>query len=46
MMRIGHSADATPFACWWLEEIDGLVTSPRRKGSNLSRRIQGLALDD
>jgi hypothetical protein len=26
MMRIGDCADATAAACWWLEEIDGLMT--------------------
>ena len=24
-MRIGYCADATPAACWWLKEIDGLM---------------------
>jgi tellurite resistance protein len=31
MMRIGDFADATAAACWWLEEIDGLITSAERR---------------
>jgi hypothetical protein len=30
MMRIGYCADATAAACWWLEEIDALMTSVER----------------
>ncbi len=26
-MRFGFCADASPSACWWLAEIDGLMTS-------------------
>ena len=29
-MRIGYSAEATPAACWWLEEIDGLMKSTEK----------------
>ena len=30
-MRIGYCADATAAACWWLEEIDALMTSSARR---------------
>jgi hypothetical protein len=37
MMRIGYCADATATACWWVEEIDGLMTSAE-KGSDRNQR--------
>jgi len=30
MMRIGFFANAITAACWWLEEIDGLMRSAER----------------
>ena len=35
-MRIGYRADATAAACWWLEEIDGLMILP--EGADQSQR--------
>jgi hypothetical protein len=29
-MRIEYCADATATACWWVEEIDGLMTSAEK----------------
>jgi hypothetical protein len=37
MMKIGYCADATATACWWVEEIDGLMTSAE-KGSDRNQR--------
>jgi len=34
-MRIESCADRTPTACWWLGEIDGLMTSERDPIENL-----------